>query len=297
MNIFQKLWLYLLGINNNTQYLFWYRYKDSNVQNFGDLIGAKLLEVLSNIQVKHIDDKPSLISSKHIPHYLSAGSIIATARKSSIVWGSGIINMEFGIDKKASYLAVRGPRTRQRILALGGSCPETYGDPALLLPLIFSPPKKKIQKLTIIPHYVDYEAIKNSLITDNNIDVIDMMTDNFERTLCEISSSNFIISSSLHGLILATAYNIPCLWVEFSNKIFGDDTKYYDFFESLDIQNITKLIISNPQNIISLPTKEQAILAERKYIANLQKGLLQSYPFPIINKEIQTHLSIDSIQQ
>lgn len=263
------------------QYLFWYRYEDSELQNFGDLVGIELLKKLSGITAKHINDRPSFISTKHIPHYLMVGSILREARKSSIVWGSGIINTEFGVDRRAKYLAVRGPRSRKKIISQGGVCPEVYGDPALLLPLFYSPTSKKTTKITIIPHYVDYERVLGEVSDHQEIDVIRMMTDDFEKTLVNIISSKFIISSSLHGLILAVAYGIPCLWVEFSDKIYGDDTKYYDFFESLGVFNAQKHIVTNLCDFTLKKDDYAPIIAISKKVSGLQEGLLNSYPFEL----------------
>lgn len=285
MNFLKKIRDTILGINDRQQYMFWYRYKGETLQNFGDLIGPYLFKTLSDISVKHIEDKPALISSKHIPHYLTVGSIVSFTRKSSIVWGSGIIKKNFGFDENATYLAVRGPKTRAEIITKGGICPEIYGDPALLLPLLSPSTTKKNARITIIPHYVDYEDINNSL-RGNDVDVVEMMTSNFSRTLDEIKSSNFIISSSLHGLVLAVAYNIPCLWAEFSDKIFGDDIKYYDFFSSLGIISPKKCLITDLYAYIDKINQEDAIQVSPQIVYELQQGLLNTYPFSINKKVI-----------
>lgn len=277
----KKIWHLLLGINMKKQYLFWYRYEDSELQNFGDLVGIELFKKLSGITAKHINDRPSFISTKHIPHYLMVGSILREARKSSIVWGSGIINTEFGVDRRAKYLAVRGPRSRKQIIAQGGVCPEVYGDPALLLSLLYATQSKKATQMTVIPHYVDYDRILTEVSGRQEIDIIRMMTADFAKTLSDINSSNFIISSSLHGLILAVAYGIPCLWVEFSDKIFGDDTKYYDFFESLGIFNAQKYIVTDLNDFILNIDSYKPIVVTPDIVYNLQKGLIYSYPFEI----------------
>lgn len=283
----KRLRNYILGIDSTHQYMFWYRYKGAKLQNFGDLIGPYLFKELCGISVRHIEDKPALLSTKYIPHYLTVGSILSSARKSSIIWGSGIIRKDFDINTKARYLAVRGPKTRNKIIEQGGACPEIYGDPAILLPLLSPLTGKKEAKITFIPHYVDYEQVQESLINKKDVDVVRMMTADFSRTLGEIKSSNFIISSSLHGLILAVAYNIPCLWVEFSDKIYGDDVKYYDFFESLDIQGITKYIVDDPCDFLTNLSSYIPIIGGRQKLRELQNGLLNSCPFPV-NKVMST---------
>ena len=74
----------------------------------------------------------------------------------SIVWGTGCIAPgRIGQTPKKIY-AVRGPLTKKELDKRGISCPEIYGDPALLFPQIYNPKIEKKYKLGIIPHYIDY---------------------------------------------------------------------------------------------------------------------------------------------
>jgi len=60
----------------------------------------------------------------------------------------------------------------------------------------------------------------------------------------EICSCDFVISSSLHGLIIAEAYGIPSQWVEFGTYVDGWEFKYYDFYESIGKMNEVPLKIN-----------------------------------------------------
>jgi len=219
--------------------LFWWNEKiiqGKSKENYGDVLGKYLVEKISGKKVVFAWPKKKSIISFYKPIYVTIGSIIHNANHKCIVWGSGIINQEINV-KKATFLAVRGPQTRKYLLNFGYSVPEIYGDPALLLPLFFNPKVEKKFKIGIVPHYNDYALVKDWYTNHKDIVVIDMMTNNVEAKTIEFLECEKIISSSLHGVIIAHAYGIPAVWQKFSNKVFGDDIKYQDYFESVGLNS------------------------------------------------------------
>lgn len=95
------------------------------------------------------------------------------------------------------------------------------------MPEFYSPDNKKEFDLGIIPHYVDKD---HKFLLQNfnpNIKIIDIEQPDYKKFIDDVTSCKKIISSSLHGIIIADAYNIPALRVEFSNKIFGGDFKLF----------------------------------------------------------------------
>lgn len=183
-------------------------------------------------------------------HYIAVGSIVAHANEYSLVWGAGILWKNQKINPKAKFLAVRGPITRQRIIELGGECPEIYGDPALLSPLFYIPKPEKKQNFGLIPHCIDYKQALQLFGNVKNLKIIDIRRP-VENVINEIASCNKIISTSLHGLILSDAYQIPCKWGILSNKLSGDNIKFRDYWDSIktphyrpvDLSNINKNIL------------------------------------------------------
>jgi len=196
-------------------------------KNFGD--------VLAEYLAKKITFNESLGCSKHClrQYYAITGSILGLTRKNAIIWGSGIIRKNEKIRKPKEVFAVRGPLTRKRLLELGHSCPQVYGDPALLLPFFYKPLNEKRYSLGIIPHYLDYKKVKREK-KNEGILVINLK-DPIEKVIEEINLCERTISSSLHGLIVSHAYGIPSLWVKFSDNLPGDGIKFKDYLLSVNI--------------------------------------------------------------
>jgi hypothetical protein len=249
-------------------------------ENYGDLLSKYLVEKISGKPVQFVQPKKQPWYKMNKTNFLAVGSILHHATKHSIVWGSGIIDHEQEI-AEADFRAVRGPQTRDLLLKLGYNCPEIYGDPALLLPKYYNPQIEKKYKIGVIPHYHDYKIAVNLFQDDPEIKVIDLLTMDVEEVTREILSCENIISSSLHGLIVAQAYKIPALWVEFSDKIFGNGIKYVDYFESLKIPAYKAEFIENSKSAEELLQLMQGkpLLPEIEELEKIQKGLLESCPF------------------
>lgn len=199
--------------------------------NWGDDM-SKVLAHFINPNIKFI---PSVYTwnIKKKNNVLVIGSIISWMTNSkSIIWGSGVVYPNQIIPAKPiKVCAVRGPLSRKYLLAQGISCPEIYGDPALLFPKFYSPQISKRYKLGIIPHFRDqsnslldkYRNNENVLI----INVRDILP--WHKFIDQICSCDCICSSSLHGIIISDAYNIPNCWIEF----LGGERKRYAFHDYL----------------------------------------------------------------
>lgn len=179
---------------------------------------------------------------------------------------------EDGVPGRADYRAVRGPLTRKRILAAGHHCPEIYGDPAVLLPLYYNPTSKKKYGLGIIPHYVDAEQVVRQY-ADKECLII-LPTDPTEKVISDILSCEAIVSSSLHGLITACCYGIPCLWAEFSDGVAGKGFKFRDFFESSGIKPYKPADLRRVSDISAM--RSRAFLHENKTDT---RALISACPF------------------
>lgn len=208
--------------------------------NFGDLLSPYLINKLTELPVKHVFLRPGIKKRKiYRPasrdkfSYFAIGSIIRRINSKSIVWGSGAFGTEGNLDfnPNATITAVRGPLTRNLLRLSGVECPEVYGDPALLLPEVFNPNPQKKYKVGVVLRWAESEWDKANFGTD--VKKINMASTDIEPTLKEMLECENIISSSLHGIILADAYGIPSAWLS-STTPKGLHFKFYDYFISVD---------------------------------------------------------------
>ncbi len=197
--------------------------------NFGDVVNKFIVEKLSG--------KSAIWSSSASDkeHHLVIGSILQSSNNNAIVWGSGIISdRKTPLFKPKKVYAVRGPKTREVLLARGIECPEVYGDPALILPTLIQPNKVESKyKLGIIPHYNNKNDVFFNQSFPDNIKIIDIETDDVQAFIDDITSCELIVSSSLHGIIIADAYGVPAHHVSFDDSVEGGEFKFFDYYLSV----------------------------------------------------------------
>lgn len=208
--------------------LFWSR--NPSVPNFGDDINPFIFSKLFNKKVEYVK------SNYQGDHYIGIGSILENCNRYSKVIGTGFIKKEDSvIGPPKEIISVRGKETRKKLIDIGVKCPEVYGDACLLFPKIYNPPHKKKYKLGIIPHYIDKNIGCINKMTNNRSDVvvIDIQNNSHLEFVDQVLSCELIASSTLHGIIISDAYNIPSLWIEFSKNVIGNGFKFMDYFSSV----------------------------------------------------------------
>lgn len=224
-----------------------------NVPNFGDILSPFIVQRLSEQSIEHKECYRGLryvfletlkrltgyvkkpLSSINYPfqnNLHAVGSILSWGNGCSTIWGSGFMNESDGFKGESKVLAVRGKYTSEKLQKMGFQGCNVYGDPALLLPLLYEPKKIKSCKLGIIPHMSEVDYFINNYADSNKI--IDLRTFDVERIIEEICSCEYILSTSLHGIIVAHAYGIPALWIK-KHYINTDGFKFKDYFSSVDI--------------------------------------------------------------
>jgi pyruvyltransferase len=289
----------------------WAKPLNDDYFNFGDDLNPYIIKKLSGSDVRYIhfatdrinivkqffcyflENRTKIYYYKHFlnsffakKYIIAVGSILNWyGSNRCFVWGSGIIDRKSPI-KESSFLAVRGKYTKERLMELGFNSEVVFGDPALLLPIIYNPDVVKKYELGLIPHYTQYEQVKSKLGNIDNLKVINLNNSNTEEVIGDFLACDRIISTSLHGLIVANAYGIRALWFEFKNNpLTNDNVKFLDYFSSVDIPEYLPFHLDlqnfDVEKHINLVEENPEINNIKNDLGLIQKELLRVAPFVV----------------
>jgi pyruvyltransferase len=202
---------------------YWWQPKNGAI-NVGDYLAKVIVEAMLGLRDLELTDKRD---KRH--RLFSIGSVLHNARDGEAVWGSGIngkIADERHEFSRLDVRAARGPLTRDYLQARGVPAPVVYGDPALLMPRFF--PASLVgngqrRAFVVVPHFNEpedkYAAYRDHLVLPTCKPLA------FVRALL---GADLVVSSSLHGVILAEAYGIPAVYLDSGN---GEHRfKYDDYY-------------------------------------------------------------------
>lgn len=170
--------------------------------NVGDTLTPFILEYFTGHEVEWV---PCTYQGK----FLVCGSILEFALPGDTILGAGHYKKEKIDLSEMNVLALRGTDS--------GEAP-VYGDPAILLPLMYNPDIKKTKKVGYVPHLWCQDSFQEFI--DVNLP--------WKEFVDEILECEKIISSSLHGFIIAQAYGVEAEWI-LDKRIPGAEIKYRDY--------------------------------------------------------------------
>lgn len=207
-----------------------------NYLNLGDALSPVMVAFLSGLPVSHVAAKSSqtrLAAVGTIGHMFEGGDVS--------FWGTGTsphlnpnqsdvgkVLYSRPRDTKVTVYATRGPFTR-KILAPDLSGPGIYGDPLWLLPRFHTAPVEKRYELGVILHLSEladrsYEAVpkpdyRRYCVSPGDRGAVKLLNTVTKPTVAalrerldEILLCKRIVSTSLHGMVFAESYGIPCLY-------------------------------------------------------------------------------------
>ena len=201
-------------------------------------------------------------------------------RQPVTLWSAGFLatptDKEFCTRNSYNVASVRGELSRQhleKILNREVDC--TTGDGGLLCSR-WIPKEQTRYRLGIIPHVKEKgEEIFQTVHKKNPDSIIIDVEDEPIKVLKEISSCECIISSSLHGLIIADSYCVPNKHVEVTNKLSGDGFKFHDYYSSFGLTDDPLKLLEMPDIDTDMIKGEYRI--EEKMVSVKQDEIIKAF--------------------
>lgn len=202
--------------------------------NFGDELSKFIIKRLLNKNKYEL-----VINEKNIKkNIIGIGSYLHAAKDDYYIYGTGVRTNppeegSIGI-KNLNVCAVRGPitynfLTRDRNI----KCPVIYGDPGLLLKLMYNPKidNNLNNKIAFVPHKSNYKIYLNDESFDHDKFLLINPRQYWSKVVDQMCSCKCVISSSLHGLIISDTYDRPNLMIKEFDLSEGE-LKFKDYFIS-----------------------------------------------------------------
>jgi len=257
--------------HSNAVFVYWYR----GSINFGDLLTPSLMKYYGFLPCYSARPIKEAGKSNDI---VGIGSILGRVHHEfkGIILGSGTMFNEPRVLPNALFLAVRGELTKKLYQCSDST---VLGDPGLLADRLLTsiPPKKYRLGICLHESELDHELHIGKFDTDTNTKIIDPRRYPGD-VLRDIAECEYIASSSLHGLIVADSFGIPCARILLSEGLIsGGDVKFDDYDSSIGIRR-NKLVITDKVAtdylIDHTTTPPKEILFQRKNdLHNLFTGL------------------------
>lgn len=262
-----------------------YRWTHSQfrVGNFGDDLSVPILQQLFSVEPVEVTmrDAEMVCVGSVLDSFSSRGrrkrfvdQVIGRSRLLH-VWGSGALMAESSLSwgKTMRYHAVRGALTAARIPGFKGA----LGDPGILSSLLLDTRPAIECSVALIPNYKDM-AVVSQLELPRGWKLIDPDGECLS-VIKSIATAELVVSSSLHGLIVADSFGIPAVWATTTNPLaFGSaDYKYQDHASA------RRASFNRPQTydqIFSSSINTLGDLSSRagRSISDWQADLIRSFP-------------------
>lgn len=241
--------------------------------NLGDALSPVMVSALSGLPIVHQNfdtNSERLACVGTIGHALKNGTVH--------LWGTGMDSIKVNKRKVTTFVyrrpsdteirvhALRGKLTAAALEGQGVKTTHIYGDPVWFLPSIMKPATEKRYELGIIVHLSELKALTDeSTVHDeflryhipeslrDRVRIITTMVkptiEAMEQKIKEITSCKRIATTSLHGLVIAETYDIPCVFFQFHgatgptfiplmDESYRLDRRIRDFYSGVNVEEL-----------------------------------------------------------
>ena len=230
---------------------------DSGGSNFGDELSPLIVSFLTGQKVERSDPMScDLTGTGSILDRFTRpkGRFLTGLRKSLLgreiaVWGTGLIQDKGPRRHNLRLLAVRGNQTRD---AMTKDSSLTLGDPGLLVGRMIRKPATR-SPIGVVPHYTDRsDPMVQALRAMPGVKIIDVDGDAM-AVVRDIAACGVVLSSSLHGLIVADSFGIPNHHLRFGGRVKGGDFKFLDYASAIGRPDIAATSLAAPEDLLHFP--------------------------------------------
>lgn len=265
----------------------------AKVPNMGDLLNVMLIEQLFGYKVRRhtfLTGELSAIGSGLGQFTLRENPLLAMAERVAgvlfptvTVWGSGFVcykekDTPF-YRRNMKFAAVRGALSKARVENLLGQPMDIpLGDAGILASYLLKESVNKHYQVGIIAHYKEQdEPIFQKLATAYPRSLLIDVRQSPAVVIRQIAQCECVISSSLHGLIIADSFGIPNIHLKVSDKLLGDGFKFDDYYSAFQLPHLQLDIRS-----CEAPTIEWIIehyQLTQPMVDTMKHNMLHSFPF------------------
>lgn len=244
-------------------------------------------------------------------HWTADALWIKYFRRKVDVWGSGFIKQpEYPCERLMRRLnvhAVRGKLTLERLRGLTGGALDNVaiGDPGLLASKLYPAKTPAFRVCGIIPHHAELADVKRpaetvaaeretGILQDSTVKAMPLFGHlaksipgsvvlNPESTpktvICRISECKAILSSAMHGLIVADSFGIPNMRIVASDSLMGGGYKFKDYYSAFSKDRYRAVDIREDIPATILEFTRNGFQDTRNEVAKIQDSLIEYFPF------------------
>lgn len=265
----------------------------AKVPNMGDLLNVMIIEQLFGYRVKRntfLTGELSAIGSGLGQFTLRDNPFLACAEKIAgllfptvAVWGTGFVcykekDKPF-YRKDMRFAAVRGELSKARVEnILGKKLDIPTGDAGILASYLLKEPAEKKYKVGIIAHYKEQTDLTFQHMMKFYPDTLFIDVRQHPSTVIkQIAECECIVSSSLHGLIIADSLGIPNIHVKVTNNLLGDGFKFDDYYSAYHLPHT--LVDVNKDKLPSIEWIHEHYQITKDMVGAKKQDMINSFPY------------------
>lgn len=246
-------------------------------KNFGD--------ALSRDVVAHVSGRDAVWAPPLQADLFAVGSVVSLIgdhftnasddTTQHFMWGSGMLApRETPFMNRVTVTALRGPVSAS-LLDQPPSLP--MGDPGLFAADLLAEPVERTDEIALIPHWRLVETPDmQALAQDPRLTLIDTRTTDALSVVRQIARCRFVLSSSLHGLVVADSLGIPNHWLTPIGNHACPTLKFIDYASAIGRLMGAPLDPDEVPGYLSGPLPETLPYADG--IAAAKQALRDSFP-------------------